>query len=116
MSCLKCGKNTEEKQAFCSECLALMEKYPVKPGIAIHLPRRDSIVQEKKAVIRHREPTAAEQLTHLQKTVRWLLGMIAILSILLLLTAGMLLHIMSKDSPAGNIGRNYTTSDIGTRP
>lgn len=115
MSCLKCGKPTEEKQAFCGECLALMEKYPVKPGIAIHLPQRDSVPQEKKTPARHREPTAAEQAEHLRKMIRWLLGMIAVLSVLLVLTAGMLLHIMSKDTPAGNIGKNYTTNS-GIQP
>lgn len=116
MSCLRCGKNTEETQAFCSECLALMEKHPVKPGIAIHLPNRNPASPEKKASVRLREPTATEQVEHLRKTVRWLLGMIAALSVLLLLTAGMLLHVMDKQSVSGNIGKNYTTFDNGTQP
>ena len=116
MSCLKCGNNTEEKQAFCSECLTLMEKYPVKPGVAIHLPHRNPSAPEKKASARLREPTAAEQVDHLRKMIRWLLGMIAVLSILLLLTAGMLLHVMDKEPASGNIGKNYTTSGNGTQP
>lgn len=116
MSCLRCGKNTDEKQTFCSECLALMEKHPVKPGIAIHLPHRDSTPQEKKPVVRHREPTVAEQVEHLRKTVRWLLGMIAVLSVLLLLTAGMLLHIMGNTPVSKDIGKNYTTTGTRTQP
>lgn len=116
MPCLKCGKQTEEKQAFCSECLALMEKYPVKPGIAVHLPHRDSAPQEKKPAVRHREPTAAEQVDRLRKVIRWLLGMIAILSILLLLSAGMLLHVLNKTPASGNIGKNYSTASTGTQP
>lgn len=116
MSCLKCGKQTEEKQAFCSECLALMEKHPVKPGVAIHLPHRDSAPQEKKPAVRHRERTATEQVEHLQKIVRWLLAMIAALSILLLMTAGMLLHLMDKSPVSENIGKNYTTTGTGTKP
>lgn len=116
MSCLKCGKTTEEKQVFCSECLTLMEKYPVKPGIAIHLPHRNAASPEKKASLQRREPTAAEQVEHLRKTVRWLLGMIAVLSVLLLLTAGMLLHVMDKKPASGNLGKNYTTSGTGTQP
>lgn len=115
MSCLKCGKQTEEKQAFCEECLALMEKHPVKPGVAVHLPHRDPTPQEKKPAVRHREPTAAEQVERLRKTVRWLLGMIAVLSVLLLLTAGMLLQIMDKTSVVKNIGKNYTTNS-STQP
>ena len=109
MSCLKCGKSTGEKQAFCDECLELMEKHPVKPGIAVHLPHRDPAPQEKRPAARHREPTAAEQAEQLRKTIRWLLGMIGVLSILLLLTAGALLQVMDKAPVVKNIGKNYTT-------
>lgn len=116
MPCLKCGKSTEDQQVFCSECLALMEKYPVKPGIAIHLPHRNTAAPEKKASARLREPTAAEQVERLQKIIRWLLIMIAGLSVLLLLTAGMLLHVMDKEPVPGNIGKNYTTFDSRTQP
>lgn len=115
MSCLRCGKGTGEKQTFCDECLALMEKHPVKPGIAVHLPRRNLAAQEKRASVRHREPTPAEQLAHLRKTVRWLLGMIAVLSVLLLLTAGMLLQVMDNTPVVKNIGKNYTTN-TSTQP
>lgn len=116
MACLKCGKKTAEQQTFCDECLAVMEKYPVKPGTAIHLPRRDSANPEKKQPPRHREPTVAEQLANLRGVTRWLVGIIAVLSVLLLLTAGMLLHVTSADKPSGNIGKNYTTTGTGTQP
>ena len=116
MSCLRCGRATEEKQAFCDECLALMEKHPVKPGIAVHLPHREPSPQEKKPAVRHREPTPAEQVVRLRKVIRWLFAMIAVLSVLLLLTAGMLLHIMGKSPVAADIGKNYTTAGTKTQP
>lgn len=32
MNCLKCGREIEEGQVFCNDCLVQMAKYPVKPG------------------------------------------------------------------------------------
>ena len=116
MACLKCGKSTQEGQAFCGECLELMQKYPVKPGTAIHLPHREALNPEKKPPVRHREPTAAEQVENLRRMTHWLLGIIAVLSVLLLLTAGMLLHVISKEASSGTIGRNYTTAGTGVQP
>ena len=40
MYCMKCGREIEDGQAFCGDCLAVMEKYPVKPGTAVILPKR----------------------------------------------------------------------------
>lgn len=116
MACLRCGKKAEEKQAFCDVCLEDMQKHPVKPGTAIHLPQRDVVRQEKKTPARHREPEAAEQIAQLRKMIRWLIGMLAVLAILLLLVSGMLLHVLEKETPTGIIGRNYTTSTQETRP
>lgn len=116
MHCLKCGKETAEKQVFCSDCQAVMENYPVKPGTAVHLPRRDVPVQKKKSPPRHREETSAEQILRLRKTVRRLLIIVTTLSLLLSLTAGMLLHLLLKEDTSSEIGKNYTTVDTGTQP
>ena len=116
MACLRCGKKAEEKQSFCEACLEDMQRHPVKPGTAIHLPQRDAAHPEKKAPVRHREPEAAEQIARLRKIVRWLLAMVALVSVLLLLVTGMLLHLLEKDTPTGIIGRNYTTSTSEVQP
>lgn len=116
MACLRCGKKTEERQAFCDSCLEEMQKHPVKPGVAIHLPQRDAVRPERKSPARHREPETAEQIMHLRKMIRWLVGMLALLSVLLLMVAGMLLHVLEKDTSTGIIGRNYTTSTQETQP
>ena len=39
--CPKCGREAAENMAFCTECLAEMEKYPVKPGVVVLLPRQE---------------------------------------------------------------------------
>lgn len=120
MQCLKCGKKTADRQVFCDECLSVMQDYPVKPGIPVHLPKREPRTAEKKSPVQ-RDPTPEEQLGNLRTTMRWLLGVIAILSILLLATAGMLIHTLEQssvrpDSDKSDIGRNYTTTDSTTHP
>ena len=66
MACMKCGKDCEESQVFCQECLAVMERYPVKPGTTVQLPKRaprsekkvlrttplKEVVQQQRATIR----------------------------------------------------------------
>ena len=37
MKCLKCGRETD--QTFCQACREEMEKYPVKPGTIVLLPK-----------------------------------------------------------------------------
>lgn len=116
MHCLKCGKEAAEIQVFCDDCQAVMENYPVKPGTAVHLPRRDVSAQKKKSSPRHQEETSAEQILRLRKTVRRLLFIVATLSLLLSATAGMLLHLLLNDDASSTIGKNYTTVDTGTQP
>ena len=116
MLCLKCGKKTEEAQVFCAECLEAATKYPVKPGTAVQLLAREQRAMEKKQPQRHREDSTAELLAQQQRTIRWLFAVIAVLSVLLLFTAGMLLRLMDKDTSTNAIGKNYTTATSVDRP
>lgn len=116
MQCLKCGKKAAGKQVFCEECLAVMQKYPVKPGIPIQLPQRGKRPPEKILPPSLQEPAAEEQLHQLRTMVRWLLGAIAVLSVVLLLTAGMLIHTLNQNNGSTAIGKNYTTTTSTTRP
>lgn len=116
MNCLKCGKETSGTQVFCEDCLQIMQHYPVKPGTAIHLPRRDTTSQEKKQHDRSREPSKEDALLQLRRMTHFLTAIIAVLSVLLLLTASMLIHTLEKEKPASSIGRNYTTIDSRNQP
>lgn len=40
MNCIRCGRETEEDQVFCSACLKDMDRHPVNPGTPIQLPNR----------------------------------------------------------------------------
>ena len=67
--CPKCGRDAAENQAFCAECLAEMEKYPVKPGVVVLLPRREQ--QTAKTASHRRYPAVSpeEQIQKLKKRI-----------------------------------------------
>lgn len=120
MQCLKCGNKTSGNQVFCDDCLCVMQQYPVKPGIPIHLPQREGRAAEKKPST-HREPTPTEAVDQLRTTIRWLLAALAIVSVVLLCTAAMLIHTLDQSAVRPNIGKNdigknYTTTDSLPRP
>ncbi len=113
MHCLKCGKETEESQIFCPECLQMMDSYPVKPGTPVILPQRNHTSGEK--ANHKKEQTPEEQLRTLRNISRILLAAVAVLSVLLCITGVLLLRTLDRTAPAqeappNNIGRNYTTT------
>ncbi len=115
MNCLKCGKETQDTQVFCPDCLQIMEQYPIAPETVIHLPKRTSGTTEK-TPSRRRDLSTAETISQLQGMIRWLTATVAILSLLLCIVAGLLLYNLSTPSSSGTIGRNYTTIDTGAQP
>ena len=66
MSCMKCGKEVSEDQVFCPECLAEMDRYPVKPGTPVLLPHREPIAAQRKRRPLKRVRKPEEQLAALR--------------------------------------------------
>lgn len=88
MNCMKCGRKAESSDVFCAECLAEMEKYPVRPGVMVHLPlRREEPVAKKGYGRRKAAPPPEEQVKRLKKLVRRMNVALVVL-FLLLLVAG----------------------------
>lgn len=85
MQCMKCGREIANRQVFCEECLAEMEKYPVKPGTVVQLPPRPRQTTVKKSNA-HRRPE--RQPKEKIKILRWWVG---ILSLLLAVTLTLLI-------------------------
>ena len=84
MNCMKCGRETVESDVFCAHCLTEMEKYPVRPGTVVQLPRRREEPAVKKSHGRRKAaPPPEEQVKRLKKAVRKL--WVAILVLVLLL-------------------------------
>lgn len=77
MNCMKCGRELENEQAFCDDCLLEMEKYPVKPGIAVQLPiRRETSAVRKTPKKRTVNPE--EQISRLKKWIWFLTGALVV--------------------------------------
>ena len=66
MYCLKCGNETQDEKIFCEDCLLLAQRYPIKPGTPIQLPRHD---QPKKNPSQKRTISPEEQVDALRKTL-----------------------------------------------
>ena len=84
MSCLKCGQETSENELFCGECLKVMEKYPVKPGIAIQLPHREETASIKRTVTRKKQPLTPEEMVPILKKRFWRMFVIWLVTLILL--------------------------------
>lgn len=108
MQCMKCGREIHAGDVFCQECLTDMEKYPVKPGTVVTIPRQPVY---KKQADRRNVATPEQKVKVLTKRVR-ILSFLLILCIALLIAVGGLLISMvleSEDEPT--IGQNYTYED-----
>ena len=89
--CMKCGRELPGGQVFCEGCLAEMDKYPVKPGVVVMLPRRRTAQPKVPAPRRRSAPTPEEQVVKLKKWVR--IQRLCLLLLALLLAAAMWLQI-----------------------
>lgn len=108
MQCMKCGREIPAGDVFCQECLADMEKYPVKPGTVVHIPnqarsarrqqeRRSAMTPERKVEI----------LTRRIRALSWFLT----LAVATIIAAGALIFCLLQEAesrPA--IGQNYSST------
>lgn len=107
VNCLKCGREIEEGQVFCNDCLVQMAKYPVKPGTAVQLPSRGSAAVSKKVHSRRRGKAAPEeQLKALKVRVRILSILLAACVVLLIVLSVFTLRYMSANRLLP--GQNYS--------
>lgn len=112
MNCMRCGREIQEGQVFCPECLAEMEKYPVKPDTPVRLPRRPD--PSLRRPVRKKGTPEEEQIRILKKRVRFLLWLLAIAVIIIIcLTIPAVRHLL-EDSIALLPGQNYSSAAGGT--
>lgn len=116
MNCLKCGREIVAEQVFCEVCLADMEKYPVKPGTLVQLPRRQTDAVGKKSHVRRKAPPAPEeQVKHLRKAVRGLVGLVLVLLVLLgVLGYFTVIHLQEENKLRP--GQNYSAVSENSAP
>lgn len=107
VNCLKCGREIDEGQVFCNDCLVGMAKYPVKPGTAVLLPSRGDAAVSKKAHSRRRGKAAAEeQLKALKKRVRLLSFLLVVCMALILVLSVVTFRCLKEDNFLP--GQNYS--------
>lgn len=112
MDCMKCGKELKSEGVFCPECLAEMEKYPVKPNITIQLPVRRPAAPSRKRSRRQRYIKPEEQIRYLKKVRNWLVGILLFVILLFAASAAVTVHYLNSEDSFG-IGQNYSTIDTG---
>ena len=108
---MRCGVNTEGKEVFCRECLASMEKYPVKPGTPIHIFSRAAAVEQKKALKKRRDITPDEQISRLRNMLRKLTAALIAALVLIMVLSGILLVSSLEENPQTPSPRNYTATE-----
>ena len=71
MHCLKCGREMEEGQVFCQDCLLDMGRHPVDPNAVVFVPKAGTSANQKKSP-RKRQRSPEEQVLKLKRKVRLL--------------------------------------------
>lgn len=111
MNCMKCGREIPAEQVFCEDCLLKMEKYPVRPGTVVQLPRRKEASSLKRAPKR-RSVSLEEQVKTLRKQVKWLCAaVIVLLTLVIALAVPAVEHLLEDNF---KIGQNYSTATQAT--
>ena len=104
MNCVKCGKDTTENNVFCSDCLAQMADYPVKPGTPVLIP--DHSPARRTSVRKFRAPEPEDVIRRQKKLIRLLAVSVAVLFIAWVLTTVMAVRMLMEEEHAP-IGQNF---------
>lgn len=109
MNCMRCGREVEEDQVFCPECLVEMEKCPVKPDAPVRIPRRPDPNPRRQT--RKKGLSEEEQIRGLRKQVRTLALLLAVAVMLIfLLAVPAVEHILESDISLLP-GQNYSSAE-----
>lgn len=106
MTCLKCGRETD--QTFCESCREVMERYPVKPGTIVQLPKDRSAAYTRRSQSWRTMVTPEMQIENQKQTIRRLTVVVFVLSILLLIAGFALFRALGR-SGQPPVGQNYST-------
>ena len=111
MNCMKCGRESEDDNVFCQNCLLEMEKHPILPETVVLLPRRRESAVTKKATKRH-IPTADEQIAELREWVRILLVIVVVCIVAIAFMFKPTMHYVRDEHV--EIGQNYSSVTVTT--
>ena len=111
MNCMKCGREIPLAQAFCKECLADMEQFPVKPGTPIQLPTQPTVIPHKRPSHPRKVKKPEEQLAKLRKLVKFQTFALVFVVLLLILSGLYYVWKLAPTEPILHPGQNYSTAE-----
>lgn len=79
MKCIRCGRESENEQTFCNECLKDMERHPVEPGVPIQLPNHNERPRGRRSVFKLAASKWEAQISLLKHQLLRLLVIIVVL-------------------------------------
>ena len=103
MNCMKCGRELEEGQVFCAECLEQMEADPIRISTPVHIPRQPT----KGIVTHHPVIHSEEEVKRLERANERLRVWVILLAMATVLLSMAVSH---KDGAAvvEELGKNYS--------
>ena len=104
MYCLRCGRETEEEQAFCLACQKDMSRDPVDPNAVVHIPTRKQ--NPPKRLVKRR-PGPEEQIRFLKRKLR--VYMLLLAAAIALIVCLAIPAIRDYSGSKTQIGQNYST-------
>ena len=111
MNCMKCGREVEDGQTFCPECLEQMEQEPVRITASVHIPRQPVQTNKPHRPIVYLEEEVA-RLSRSNDRLRMWVILLGVLSVLLAL------DIYHKEvvMMVSELGKNYSIVETYTDP
>lgn len=106
MFCIKCGREIQEGQVFCPDCLEVMARFPVSPNAHAIIPRRPAKPEKKPA----REVKPEELIAGLKKRTRRLWVAVILLAAAVGVLSLLLVQAYTRKPAETPTGRNYTTT------
>ena len=111
MNCLKCGRETD--QSFCESCRKTMEKYPVKHGTVVILPRERK-AKVKQQPVRLSNAALERKIAVQSRYLRRMAIAVVILMVLLVCLSIAAVRLL-RSSNARPLGQNYSTVTTPTQ-
>jgi len=106
MECLKCGRETVDKEVFCAECLKGMKNSPVSSSTPVVIHQRPE--PQRKAPLK-KAPKPEEVIAGLNQKIKRLSISLAVMSLLFAIAAGALGYVVWAEMEDMDIGSNYST-------
>ena len=103
MNCMKCGREVEEDQVFCQECLEQMENEPIRISTPVHIPRQPTKGTTTHHAVLHPE----DEIRRLERANERLRVWVILLAMASLLLAMAVYH-KEVASVVEELGKNYS--------